>query len=47
MKSGHDRPKKEPTCGWTQPSRVGWADVPAQKTNSGLLCSAQCPVIYN
>jgi len=38
MKLGQDRPKNEPSCGWTQPNRVGWADVPAQKTNSGLLC---------
>jgi hypothetical protein len=38
MKLGQDRPKREPCCGWTQPSRVGWADVPARKTNSGLLC---------
>jgi hypothetical protein len=35
---GQDRPKSEPSCGWTQPNRVGWADVPAQKTNSWLLC---------
>jgi len=30
MKSGQNWPKREPTCGWTQPSRVGWVDVPAQ-----------------
>jgi len=41
IKLGQDRPKREPCCGWTQPSRVGWADVPTQKTNSGLLCMPQ------
>ena len=38
MKLGQDRPKSEPSCGWTQPNCVGWADVLAQKNNSGLLC---------
>jgi len=39
IKSGQDRPKREPTCGWTQPSRVGWADVPAPKKPTAGCCA--------
>jgi hypothetical protein len=35
MKSGQNQPKRVPTCGWTQPSHVGWVHVPAQKPIAG------------
>jgi hypothetical protein len=37
MKSGQNRHEREPTCGWTQTSRVGWADVPT-RNNQYIGC---------